>query len=142
MTDALDFTPLANAIEALDDALTVLADTAWFDAQPSAVRNTLVSGAMQSVEFVYELAIKSLRRSLEHYFAETSPVDAMSFRSLIRTAAERGLIDQVEPWFAYRDMRNITAHTYDRAKARSVLSQAGGLLADARELCRRLTALA
>ncbi|WP_353228059.1 HI0074 family nucleotidyltransferase substrate-binding subunit [Novosphingobium sp.] len=141
MTDALDFTPLARVIDALDDALGVLADKPWFDVQPLPVRNTLVSGAVQSVEFVYELAIKSLRRSLEHYFADVTPVDAMSFRTLIRTAAERGLIDQVEPWFAYRDMRNVTAHTYDRAKAQAVLAQAAALAGDARALCARLTAL-
>lgn len=141
MTGALDFSPLDRAIAALDDALSVLGSSAWFEGQSAAVQNTLIAGAVQSVEFVFELAVKSLRRALEHHFADSTGVDAMSYRTLIRTAAERGLIDRVEPWFAYRDMRNITAHTYDRAKARALLAEAPALRDDARALHTRLVAL-
>lgn len=141
MTGALDFSPLDRAIDALDDALSVLGSAAWFDGQSPAVQNTLIAGAVQSVEFVFELSIKSLRRALEHHFADGAGIDAMSYRALIRTAAERGLVDRVEPWFAYRDMRNITAHTYDHVKALALLAEAPRLRDDARALHRRLAAL-
>lgn len=138
MTRELDFTPLHNAIGALSDALDVVGNTAWFAAQPRPVQTTLVSGAVQSVEFVYELSIKSIRRSLEHYFGDDIAVDAMSYRALIRTAAERGLLDDVEAWFNYREMRNITADTYDAAKVQQVLAAAPAFLANARALFRKL----
>jgi nucleotidyltransferase substrate binding protein (TIGR01987 family) len=141
MTGQLDFKPLADAIGALGDALDVLGDAAWFDAQPRRVRTTLISGAVQSVEFVYELSIKSIRRSLERYFDDDASVDALSFRALIRSAAERGLLDDVEAWFGYREMRNITARTYDQAKAHKVLASAPAFLTHARDLHRRLSAL-
>ena len=66
----LDFSQLARALDALQDAIDVLANRDWFEAQPQAVRSTLVSGTVQCVEFVYDLAIKSLRRTLEHHFAD------------------------------------------------------------------------
>lgn len=141
MTGQLDFKPLADAIAALGDAIDVVGDTAWFDVQPRRVQATLISGAVQSVEFVYELSVKSIRRSLEHYFEDDTAVDAMSFRGMIRTAAKRGLIDDVEAWFGYRELRNITDHTYDQAKAFKVLAAAPAFLAHARDLLQRLSAL-
>lgn len=141
MTGQPDFSCLADAIRALGDALEVLGDHAWFEAQPQKVRNTLISGAVQSVEFVYELAIKSLRRSLEAYFDVAGEVDGLTYKDLIRTAAERGLLDDVPAWFGYREMRNITSQTYDERKAHVVLAAAPGFLAHARALLGRLNAI-
>lgn len=141
VTGQLDFSSLADAIRALGDALEVLDDKAWLEEQPPKVRNTLVSGAVQSVEFVYELAVKSIRRSLETHFESQGDVDGMTYRELIRTAAERGLLDDVPSWFGYREMRNITSHTNDEGKAREVLAAAPGFLAHARVLLGRLNAI-
>lgn len=119
----------------------MLDDKAWFAAQPQKVRNTLISSAVQSVEFVYELAVKSIRRTLETYFESQGEVDGMTYREVIRTAAERGLLDDVAAWFGYREMRNITSDTYDERKAREVLAAAPGFLAHARALLDRLNAI-
>jgi nucleotidyltransferase substrate binding protein (TIGR01987 family) len=141
VTRQLDFSSLSDAIRALGDALEILGDKTWLDAQPQKVRNTLVSGAVQSVEFVYELAVKSIRRSLEAYFESPGDVDGMTYRELIRTAAERGLLEDVQAWFGYREMRNITSHTYDERKARDVLVAAPGFLSHAQVLLDRLNAI-
>jgi nucleotidyltransferase substrate binding protein (TIGR01987 family) len=141
VTGQLDFSSLVDAVRALGDALEVLDDKTWLEAQPDKVRNTLISGAVQSVEFVYELSVKSIRRSLEMHFESQGEVDGMTYRELIRTAAERGLLDDVPSWFGYREMRNITSHTYDERKAREVLAAAPGFLVHARALLDRLNAI-
>lgn len=141
VTAQLDFSSMANAIRALGDALEILDDKVWLESQPSKVRKTLISGTVQSVEFVYELAVKSIRRSLEAYFENRGEIDGMTYRELIRTAAERGLLEDVPAWFGYREMRNITSHTYDERKARAVLAAAPEFLAHARVLLDRLNAI-
>ena len=138
--DRLDFNPLRMALQALQDGLAVVQDLAWFDQQDAKVRNTLIAGVIQSFEFVYEISIKMLRRQLEREADNPVDIDQAGFRDLLRIAAEKGLIDDVEAWFAFRQMRNITAHTYDQAKARQVYQGTQAFLAHARGLLDRLEA--
>ena len=49
-------------------------------------------------------------------------------------AAERGLLADVEAWMEYRRQQNITAHTYDEAKAKSVYQTALKFFPDAQAL--------
>jgi nucleotidyltransferase substrate binding protein (TIGR01987 family) len=135
---ALDLTALHSAIGSLDDGLTVVSDAAWFNAQDIKVRNTLVAGVIQNFEFVYEIGIKMLRRQLEAESDSPADIDQASFRDLLRIAAEKGLIDDVEAWFSFRQMRNITAHTYDHAKAQQVYAGTQAFLTHARALLARL----
>ncbi|WP_375380929.1 nucleotidyltransferase substrate binding protein [uncultured Sphingomonas sp.] len=131
---------MRNAVSALSNALDLVDNTAWFDAQPQPVRDTLVAGTIQSVEFVYELSIKTMGRAMEVRAFSPSQVDHLGFRDMVRTAAEMGLVDDPRTWFEYRDMRNKTSHTYDEKKAREVLAKAPKLLADARALLARIDA--
>ncbi len=117
----LDLTALSNAIDALRGALDVLADVGWLDRQRPPVKATLVAGTIQSFEFVYEPAVRLLGRRLELDAANPAEVRTLAFRDLLRTAADRGPIDDVRAWFAFRDLRNATAHSYDRGKADQVL---------------------
>jgi len=58
-----------------------------------------------------------LKRQLESELPNPTEVDGYSYRKLFRVAAERGLVQDVEAWFDYRERRNITSHTYDEEKA-------------------------
>jgi nucleotidyltransferase substrate binding protein (TIGR01987 family) len=136
----LDLTSLRNAIAALSDSLAVVGDRDWFDRQPDAVRNTLQAGTIQHFEVAFELCIKMLRRYIEQNAASTAEVDAFNFRDLLRAGGEAGLIEDVESWFAHRTMRNITSHTYDKAKADRVSADAEAFMTDARSLLQRLEA--
>jgi nucleotidyltransferase substrate binding protein (TIGR01987 family) len=98
----------------------------------------LRDAVIQRFEFTYELAWKSLKRRLEEEVAEPASVDRLSFHDLLREAAERGLVADVEAWMEYRRQRNITAHTYDTDKARSVHRTALSFYPDARALLREL----
>jgi nucleotidyltransferase substrate binding protein (TIGR01987 family) len=60
---------------------------------------------------------------------------------LIRTAFEQGLLaGDWSAWRTWREMRNITSHTYDEAKAVQVAAAIPGFLAEANELLRRSAA--
>lgn len=128
---SLDFSPLARAVARLDEGLARhLADPA--DEQ---VRD----GLIQRFEFTYDLSHKMLRRALEEAAANPEEVDRMTFPTLIRTAAEQGLLGgDWTDWRTFREMRNITSHTYDEAKARQVAAAIPAFLAEARTVLDRL----
>ncbi len=136
----LDLSALGHTISSLAGGLGVTGDLTWFDAQSPAVRDTLIAGVVQNFEFVYEPSAKMLRRQLEREADSADEVDRANFRDMLRIAGEKGLIADVEAWFHHRRMRNITAHTYDHAKALAVFQDAHGLLTDARALLTALEA--
>ncbi len=129
----LDLSPLANAVARLDEGLARWrSDTA--DAQ-------IRDGLIQRFEFTYDLSHKFLRRALEEAAANPEAVDRMTFPELVRTAAEQGLLASGWPeWRTWREMRNITSHTYDEAKALQVAEAIPGFLQESRALLARLQA--
>lgn len=136
--EKLQLQPLEQVIASLTDALAVIADTDWFEQQRPQVQNTLMAGVIQNFEFVYEISTKMIRRQLEAEALSPEEVDQSSFRDILRTAAEKGLIDDVEAWFRYRLMRNITSHTYNQEKARQVYEGTLVFIEDARALLKQL----
>jgi nucleotidyltransferase substrate binding protein (TIGR01987 family) len=134
----LDLRSLRDAVRSLEDGLEVVSNTDWFNAQDAKVRNTLLAGVIQNFEFVYEIGIKMLKRRIELDAFSPTDVDEGSFREVLRVAGERGLIADVEAWFRYRKMRNITAHTYDHQKAQQVYRDTLGFIGDARALLSQL----
>ncbi|MCA3155590.1 MAG: nucleotidyltransferase substrate binding protein [Burkholderiales bacterium] len=136
----LDLSALRNAVASLEDGLEVVSDSDWFNAQSSKVQNTLIAGVIQNFEFVYEIGIKMIKRQIEEESASPTEVDETNFREVLRVAAEKGLIADVEAWLKYRKMRNITAHTYDHEKAQQVYQDTLIFIGDARALLRKLEA--
>lgn len=137
----LDLEALRRSLAALDGAIGVVADRDWFDRQTPNVRATLLAGVIQHFEFVYEISVKMIKRRVELDSANPSEIDTLSFRDLLRVAAETGIITDVGAWFAYRQLRNITAHTYDQAKALAIQAEIGGFSETATALLARLEAL-
>jgi nucleotidyltransferase substrate binding protein (TIGR01987 family) len=135
---ALDLSPFRLALASLEDGLGVVRDGAWFSQQSEKVRHTLIAGVIQNFEFVYEIGTKMLRRRLEMDALNPSEVDFANFRDVLRIAAERGLVSDVTAWFAYRQMSNIVAHTYDHHKAQQVYEGIQAVMLDARLLLSRL----
>ena len=79
-----------------------------------------------------------VKRQIELESASPTEVDETNFRDVLRVAAEKGLIADVEAWFKYRKMRNITAHTYDHEKAQKVYQDTLIFIDDARALLQKL----
>lgn len=136
----LNFDSLHSALLSLENGLDVVSDAGWFSQQSDKVQNTLVAGVIQNFEIVYELGFKMLRRQIEVESASPDEVDTFNFRDVLRAGAEKGLIADVEAWLRYRQMRNITAHTYDHDKAKQVYQGTLLFLADARALLAALEA--
>ncbi len=138
MTEQLDLSPLKRAIQSLSEALAIVNDEDWFNDQPLAMQNTLIAGVIQHFEFVYELSTKMIKRQLSLEAANPAEIDHMSYRELMRTAAEKGLIDDVQAWFNYRQMRNITSHTYNDDKAQEVYTGTITFIKTAKRLLAQL----
>lgn len=140
MRGKLDLSALRDSIASLQNAIHVIEDSDWFDAQNSAVRDTLIAGAIQNFEFVYEIGCKMIKRQLELEAANPREIGEASFRDMLRMAAEKGIVGDVEKWFEYRDMRNTTLHTYDHGRANKVYAGALVFLTDAQKLLSALEA--
>ncbi len=123
--------PLVNAINRLSEGL--------FRFEQDVTDSQIRDGLIQRFEFTYDLAHKLLRRVMEEAAANPEEVDRMSFPTLIRTATEQGLVAGGWPvWRAYREMRNITSHTYDEGKAIQVVNMIPAFLKDAQDLLKAL----
>lgn len=109
----LDLSSLRDALASLQRAL-----IRWQAAgeQDEELRDACI----QRFEYTFELCWKMLQRRLELDLPDARSVDAMSFRDLMRSGGERGLVDDVAAWMVFRDKRNITSHTYNAAKAADV----------------------
>lgn len=131
----LDFSPFANAVARLAEGLTRFR----VDESDEQIRD----GLIQRFEFAYDLAHKMLRRALEQAAATPDEIDRLSFPTLIRTGVEQGFVPgEWADWRTFREMRNITSHTYDAAKAVQVVSAIPAFLAEAQGLLARLQAQA
>jgi nucleotidyltransferase substrate binding protein (TIGR01987 family) len=134
----LDLTALKKAVASLEGSLALVGNEDWFYEQSQIAQDTFIAGVIKNFEFVYELSVKMMKRRLELDSISSSEIDAMNFRDLLRTAAETGLISVVEHWFKYRDMRNITSHTYDHEKAQQVYEDTKFFINDAVSLLKTL----
>lgn len=130
----LDFSSLAKAVDSLSAAL---------EASKSRPGDEFIRDAsIQRFEYTYELCVKSLRRQLEAMSDSPADVDVLGYRDMIRSGVERGLLNSEEPWFGYRELRNITSHVYDPAKADRVFSGLPRFLRDAKALHAQLRKVA
>ena len=126
----LDFSSFEKALASLQRVLTRSAGAPGDE--------DLRDACIQRFEYTYELAYKMLKRQLEQELPSTDELDHQPFKEIIRIGAERGLIADPQRWFAYRDKRNITSHTYDEAKAREVYGILADFAYDAADLLSRL----
>ena len=111
----LDISALENAENRLQEMLARYKK----ETNDEAVRDSVI----QRFEFTYSIALKTLRK----YFIERAfileDVNQMSFNEMIRTASQLNLIkSNLEKWTIYREMRNMTSHTYDEKIALQVVS--------------------
>jgi nucleotidyltransferase substrate binding protein (TIGR01987 family) len=123
---------LANAVDVISSAEFAAVDPRW--------RDTLVAGVVQHFEFTFELCWKMLKRQLERELPSPTELDSASYRELLRIGHQRGLVVAVEPWFEFRELRNITAHAYAKEKANKVVAGSPALLEQARLLLNAIEA--
>jgi nucleotidyltransferase substrate binding protein (TIGR01987 family) len=131
----LDLTALRDSVAALEASLGYLHSDLASD---PGLREQFRGACIQAFEFTYETAYKMIKRRIEQLLPDPGSADRMTYMEVIRTAAEAGLVPDVQRFRIYRDRRNLTSHTYSRATAESVVSVLDEFAADARELLSRL----
>ncbi len=112
----LDLTSLEKAVVSLTQLHQRVSDEAFMSKQDHVVRFGLQAGLIQNLEFTYELCWKMIKRWLEINVAPES-MDGLTRRELFRMAAENRLINDVDEWMSFHDLRNQTSHRYDSALA-------------------------
>ncbi|QIM67264.1 hypothetical protein A4G16_07735 [Mannheimia granulomatis] len=138
MSEQLSTQVLEDAFQSLEQTMNQLSDTHWFNQQLPIVQDTLIAGAIQKFEFVYELSLKMIKRQLQQEAISIEDLQAYSFKDILRDALKSGLIDDMAKWVTFRDMRNITSHTYNQDKAIAVYSQIEDFLEYSRFLVEQL----
>ena len=126
----LDLSPFANALASLERAL--------HRAQSSPQDDELRDATIQRFEYTFELAWKMLRRRLMRDLPSSEEAAGANYRALVRLGVQAGLLVEAAPWFVYRDMRNLTSHTYDRKKAEEVFTVIPAFTEDAKSLLVQL----
>lgn len=127
-------TPLINATNRLKQGL----ERYEQDTSDEQIRD----GLIQRFEFTYELSHKTIKRYLESTSANSDEFNTMSFGELIRTANERGLLKgNWSDWRLYREMRNLTSHTYNEDVALKVVADIPKFLAESEFLVNQLLIL-
>ncbi len=126
----LDFTSLEKAVESLNRAI----QRSQNDLKDEEIRDAVI----QRFEYTYELCWKMMKRQIEKESPSPESIDKLSFKDLLREAAEKQIISNVEDWMEYRESRNITAHTYNAQKAKIVYQSAVKFNVDAANLLKCL----
>ncbi|MEN2840185.1 hypothetical protein HPFOLIGI_02414 [Mannheimia haemolytica] len=81
--EQLDITVLENAFNSLEKTIVSLENQAWFNRQEAIIQDTLIAGAIQKFEFVYELSIKMLKRQLKNIESNDTDIDSTEFRDIL-----------------------------------------------------------
>ena len=96
------------------------------------------AATIQAFEYTFEICIKMLRRQLEIMADVPTQIEELGYKDLIRTAAEKGFIENPLKWFSFRENRNITSHTYDEEKAEIVYNIMESFIVQAQHLFQQL----
>ena len=110
-----NITSLENAVKRLGEILVRYQS----DVSDDGIRDSVI----RRFEFTYSITLKTLRK----YFIERAfvvdDVEHMSFNDMIRTANQLNLLkSDLEMWTKYRNMRNLTSHTYNEEIALKVVN--------------------
>lgn len=112
--EKLDLTPFEKIIADLDSVLSL------YNQKPDEyIRDAVV----KRFEYTYSMSLKMLQRFLKQSLFSDEEAKDMTFNEIIRTSNTFGLLrSNLETWTRYRQVRNMTAHTYDEEVALEVLS--------------------
>jgi len=125
----LNLTSLDKAIQSLKKSIIRFKS----ESNDDIVRDSVI----QRFEYTYSLSLKFIQRYL--ILNMPIPEEELTFNNIIRQADKIGLLKHdLSVWSEYREMRNITSHTYDEDKANLVSKIAISFLNDAEYLLHEL----
>lgn len=104
------------AFENSTNRLKEILDRYQINTNDTGIRDAVI----QRFEFTYSIALKTLNKYLVEY--SFIPIKQLSFNEMIRTANQLDLLkSNLEKWTEFREMRNLTSHTYDEEVAEKVV---------------------
>lgn len=113
--ESIDLTTFSNAIKSLIEIL----NRYERESSDLAIRDA----AIQRFEYTYSLSLKMIKRFFKISAFEKENIDGMTFNEMVRTANRMGLLkSNLEQWSKYREIRNMTSHTYDEEIAQKVVA--------------------
>ena len=133
----LDLSSLKKGIAALEYAVAEAHNDDFMARLTPPQQEIIRAGVTQLFEFTYELCWKFMRRWLAENVGRVY-VDGIARRELFRLAAENQLIDDVEAWWEYHRVRNLTSHIYDEDVAEEVFATAVQFLPQAQQFLAAL----
>lgn len=117
-------------IQQLDKALSRLEET--LSMEPTQVNK---DATIQRFEFTFELSWKLMKS-----FAFNKGLETVSPKDSLRTAAQLGLIEDVEMWFDFLDARNNSSHVYNENMASEVYEEIKKFLPAVKKLMVKIKA--
>ena len=111
----LDIIALQNSIKRLSEVIIRYQK----EQDDDAVRDAVI----QRFELTYSILLKTLRKYFIDRAFVIEDVNQMSFNDMVRTACQLNLLkSNLEKWTQFREMRNLTSHTYDEEIALKVVA--------------------
>lgn len=95
-------------LEQIDIAPLLKAESTFSQFLAGAVTDQEKTGTIKAFEICYELAWKLMKRILQY-----RGIEVASPREVFRQAGVNQLIDDVEAWLEFLQVRNLTVHTYN-----------------------------
>ena len=132
----LNLSALEKSVSQLERSLNYLGSE--LARKDPALREQFRAATIQAFEYTYELTIKMIRRQLAQIVSNPEELKTMNYKDFLRTAGEAGLIKNFEAYVLYREMRNLTAHTYDANEAEKIVAETGKFLSDAKTVLLEL----
>lgn len=112
--ETFDISSLENATKRLGEVLIRYNS----DTEDDVIRDSVI----QRFEFTYSIALKTLKKYFLRSAFLSEDVNGMTFNELVRTANQLDLLkSNLEKWSEFREMRNMTSHTYDENTALKVI---------------------
>ena len=112
--ETFDISSLENATKRLGEVL----QRYNLNINDDVIRDSVI----QRFEFTYSLVLKTLKKYFMRNAFLTEDLNQMTFNELVRTANQLNLLkSNLEKWAKFREMRNLTSHTYDEEVALKVI---------------------
>ena len=110
----LDLTSFEKAIKSLAEVIEM-----WNNDK---VNDVIRDSMIQRFEYTYSLSLKMIKRYFKISAFEKENIDGMTFNEMVRAANRMDILrSNLEKWDEFRQIRNMTSHTYDEEIAQKVV---------------------
>jgi nucleotidyltransferase substrate binding protein (TIGR01987 family) len=131
----LDFSNLELLIAELDELIYEI-NKPEVQKLSNRLQDCLKAGVLQRFEVLYEQSRKMMRKYIDTYFDNTPELQQKLNKKdkFFVIAHEYGLIDDIEAWIQYNELRNDTSHEYSLSSVNDIYDNVKSFIIDAKKL--------